>query len=147
MFMISAIMSVIVKNWFAWLLLLLTEPVCGAHVPGIAVNDTLNLAFLAPWSHDWVLAPGAASGFSLALEEVNNRQILPGYTIEWKFRDTYCKPQQGWLHVLSTQIGPHRDRIQPIETNINSVLTNACLPNGIDVLRLRYASPSPPTPQ
>ena len=56
------------------------------------------------------------SAIILGLEEVEKRQILPGYSLEWVMRNTKCKPRTGiteavdlWKSVtdLDVIIGKH----------------------------------------
>ena len=58
-------------------------------------NSTLNLGMLIPWTQEWDLGPTMGAGAVLGVEEVKRRGLLPGYEIEWIWRDTYCKPRQG----------------------------------------------------
>ncbi len=71
-------------------------PVCWtATIMGVAVNNTLTLGFSLPWEHGWTVGPGAGAGIIVGIEEVHRRQLLPGYDIEWVFRDDHCEPQRG----------------------------------------------------
>ena len=74
-----------------WLLLASIGSTLGRNVPETSKNQTLTLAILGPAR---VLQRSLAS-FSVALEEIKRRQLLPGYTIDWKFWDTNCNPFQG----------------------------------------------------
>ena len=65
----------------------------GANVPEVAGNKHLSVVIMAP-SHYF---PESMGAFNVAFEEIKNRQLLPGYTIDWTFRDTDCNPFQGML--------------------------------------------------
>ena len=58
-------------------------------------NKTLNLGVLIPWTQEWDLGQAMGSGVIVGLEEVEKRDLLPGYDIKWRWNDTYCKPRQG----------------------------------------------------
>ena len=74
-----------------WLLLTGMGSTWGRNVPETAGNDSLSLAILAPVQY---MQRNLAS-FSVALEEVKHRQLLPYQTIDWKFWDTNCNPLHG----------------------------------------------------
>ena len=74
-----------------WLIIIGTGSTWGGHVPETAGNKSLSLAILAPALY----MQRALASFSVALEEVERRQLLPGYTIDWKLWDTNCNPFQG----------------------------------------------------
>ncbi len=85
------------------------------HVSGEAVNNTLTIAYIMPWSGSWSIGPRIGGAFILGLEEVRKRNLLPGYNIEWEFRDSACSARQGirgaieiWNEVddLDAIIGP-----------------------------------------
>ncbi len=85
------------------------------NIQGQAVNNTLTLGFMSPWQQGWFIGSKVGSGIILGIEEVYARQILPGYDIDWVFRDDYCEPQHGmhmavdlWASVndLDAIIGP-----------------------------------------
>ena len=65
------------------------------HCDNKTEQSTLNLGILIPWTQEWDLGPTMGSGAVLGVEEVKRRGLLPGYDIEWIWRDTYCKPRQG----------------------------------------------------
>ena len=79
-----------------WLLLIGVGLTWGGNVPETPGNKSLTLAILAPARF---MQRGLAS-FSVALEEVERRQLLPGYTIDWNFWDTNCNSFQGKTAVL-----------------------------------------------
>ena len=74
-----------------WLLLTSVGSTLGRNVPESPRNKSLTLAILAPAR----IMQRSVASFSVAVEEVERRQILPGYTINWKFWDTNCNPFQG----------------------------------------------------
>ena len=74
-----------------WMLVVTLGAARGGHIPGVALNDTLNLAFLGPTR----ILTGALPAFSVALKEVQRRQLLPGYDIQWQYRDSNCNPYSG----------------------------------------------------
>ena len=79
------------KSLLAWLLVVALETASGGHIPGTAVNGTLNLAFLSAMGS----MPGVVPGFSVALDEIQRRELLRDYTIEWQYWDTACNPYTG----------------------------------------------------
>jgi atrial natriuretic peptide receptor A len=56
---------------------------------------TLNMGVLIPWSEEWNLGPYMGAGVVVGIQEIYKRQLLPGYVIDWNWRDTFCKPRQG----------------------------------------------------
>ena len=58
-----------------------TSMVLGGNINGEAVNNTLTIGYLWPWSHGWPGGPYSGSAIVVALEEVERRKLLPGYTI------------------------------------------------------------------
>ena len=82
-----------------WLCLRLDGTTAG-NVQGVAVNNTLTIAYSIPWSHDWAVGPVMGSAIVVGLEEVRRRQLLPGFDIEWVWRDSYCKPLHGIKMVI-----------------------------------------------
>ena len=79
------------------LILTFIPPSLGGHVSGHAVNGTLTLGYLLPWSHDWSLGVSTAPAITIAIREVDRRELLPGYRIEWVIRDTWCAVLRGKL--------------------------------------------------
>ena len=75
----------------AWLLLTALGSTLGGNVPETAGNKSLSLAILAPVLY----TQRSLSSFSVALQEVKRRQLLPEHTIDWKFWDTDCNPFYG----------------------------------------------------
>ena len=78
-----------------WFLVVTLAWPCEGHVPGRAVNDTLSLAFLGTAR----ALPGALPAISVALKEVERRELLPGYNVEWRFLDSNCNPYTGWMKI------------------------------------------------
>ena len=74
-----------------WMLIIVVGSIWGGNVAETAANKSLRLAILAPARYIRRSLPS----FSVALEEVERRQLLPGYTIDWKFWDTSCNPFHG----------------------------------------------------
>ena len=72
-------------------LALATHGVEGKTIPGVAFNSTLTIGYLLSWSHEWAAGPYIGSSIILAIEEIEKRQLLPGYNIEWILRDTWCQ--------------------------------------------------------
>ena len=75
-----------------WLLHTGVGTTWGNNVPETARNQSLSLAILAASRY---MQRDIAS-FSVALEEVERRQLLPGYIIDWKCWDTDCSPFKVW---------------------------------------------------
>ena len=67
----------------------------GINVQGITVNNTLMLGYLLPWEREWLVPQTIGSAIIVGIEEVYKRQLLPGYEIDWTWRDTYCNPKRG----------------------------------------------------
>ena len=105
-------MSFSVPFRLPWLLLVIVQSALGGNIAGLALNDTLNLAFLIPWTGDVPIGSSTAAGFTLGIQEVHNRQLLPGYTVDWQFRDTWCKPQQGEQALLHDWLAVQRYLVQ-----------------------------------
>ncbi len=60
-----------------------------------AANKTLTLGYIIPWNRGWLVGHQIGSAILVGIEEVNRRQLLPMYDINWLLRDTYCEPKQG----------------------------------------------------
>ena len=73
----------------------------GGNIPGVAVNNTLTLAYSIPWERGWVIGPLLGSAIIPGIEEVHRRQLLPGYDIEWVWADSYCEPRRGMLNMVN----------------------------------------------
>ncbi len=71
-----------------------------SNVQNIAINQTLTLAYALPWNQEWLVGRKMGSAVILGLEEVERRGLLPGYTIEWVWRDTYCQSKRGMQMAL-----------------------------------------------
>ena len=74
-----------------WLLLTGVGSIWGRNVAEMAGNKSLSLAILAPVQY----MQRSIASFSVALEEVERRQLLPGYSIYWKLLDTDCNAFKG----------------------------------------------------
>ncbi len=62
----------------------------------IVSNETLTVGFLIPWEQgSWRVGPFLGSAVVLGIQEVQRRQLLPGYEIDWVMRDDYCEPRRG----------------------------------------------------
>ena len=64
------------------------------HSEGIADN-TLTIGYILPWERGWIVGQTVGSSIILGIEEVQRRQLLPGYEIQWLMRDTFCEPMRG----------------------------------------------------
>ncbi len=64
-------------------------------VSGRAVNNTLTIGFTFPWSGAWPAGPIIGGAFLVGIQEVKNRNLLPGFNINWEFRDTGCNVRTG----------------------------------------------------
>ena len=73
------------------LLVLGARSTWGANVPEMAGNKSLSVVVMGPSQY----LQGAIAGVSLGFEEIERRQLLPGYTIDWTYRDTECNPFHG----------------------------------------------------
>lgn len=58
-------------------------------------NKTLHLMFPISFTGGLTLGQSVASALLLGIREVKNRGILPGYDIDFVFRDTACSPRRG----------------------------------------------------
>ncbi len=86
-------------------------------------TDILTLGFLSPWEKGHLLAQTAGSGIVVGIQEVGQRQILPGYTIEWVFRDDYCEPRWGMKMAVELWAS-----VQQLDGIIGSVCSVVCQP-------------------
>ena len=68
-------------------------PAWAGSIPGVALNRTLNLVFLG--FESLTLRAGINSAFNVAIHTIKERQLLPGYEIEFQYRDSGCNPYQG----------------------------------------------------
>ena len=57
-------------------------------------NDTLMIGYVLP-SIGWPVGPTIGSAIILAIEELDRRQILPGYKVDWIMRDDHCEQLRG----------------------------------------------------
>ncbi len=67
----------------------------GGNVQGMAVNKTLTMALSIPWIQGWPVGIRSGSAIIVDIEEVERRQLLPGYHIDWIWRDSQCDPTIG----------------------------------------------------
>ncbi len=58
-------------------------------------RTTLTFGCSLPWDKGWPVGGEIASAVIIAIEEIHRRQLLPGYEIEWIWRDSYCEPRHG----------------------------------------------------
>lgn len=56
---------------------------------------TLQVGVLMPWKEGRILGPYIGGAVVVGLQEVEKRQILPNFTIQWHWKDTFCQPRQG----------------------------------------------------
>ncbi len=95
--------------------ILFYEPISGKNECGKYKNNTLTIAFTFSWTGVWPAGRTIGGAFVVGLEEVRRRNILPGYNIQWQFRDSACSAMVGirgvieiWKNVedLNAIIGP-----------------------------------------
>ena len=67
----------------------------GDSISGVAINNTLNIGYLLPWSVGWNVGPFMGSAIMPAIEEVKRRQLLSDYEIDFIFRDSGCEILMG----------------------------------------------------
>ncbi len=72
-----------------------TSRTMAGNVQGVAVNNTLTLGYLVPWTQGTSFGPTMGSAIIVGLQEVERRRLLPGYTIEWMLQDDWCEPLRG----------------------------------------------------
>ncbi len=73
---------------------------CHLHFSPLTCTSTIQpkklvLGFTIPWSQKWLVGPKIASAIILGIDEVGNRELLPGYEIDWIWRDSYCESSRG----------------------------------------------------
>ena len=57
----------------------------------VHLKETINLAVITPWSHDWPdLSLQATAGVVVALEDIIASGLLLSYNINWKWVDSWC---------------------------------------------------------
>ncbi len=82
------------------------------HVGSLSDNKTLTLGCAIPWTQGWLIGGQISSAVSIAIEEIHRRQLLPGYEIEWIWRDSYCEPRRGMAMVIDMWVSvDHLDGI------------------------------------
>ncbi len=57
-------------------------------------NGKLTLGYLVPWQ-GWPVGPSVGSAIILGINEIEKRQLLPGYEIEWLLRNDACEARRG----------------------------------------------------
>ncbi len=67
----------------------------GGNIQGSVTNRTLTLGYSMPWRQGWTVGQRIGSAIIVGIREVKRRQLLPGYEIEWIWRDSYCEPRRG----------------------------------------------------
>ena len=108
-----------------WLLVTSLGSVWAGSIPGGALNGTLNLAFIGA---SRIFMPGALPAFNVAMRTIRERKLLPGYNIEWQYRDSQCNPYHGKYHV-SMQLKHHK------HCDHLSIITILTLPYGENCVR------------
>ncbi len=66
------------------------------------------------------------SAFVVGLEEVEKRQLLPGYKIEWVLRDTWCRSRRGMTMVVDMW-----NEVEDLDAIIGPGCSSACHPVGL----------------
>ena len=61
-------------------------------------NRTLTLGLLVPRLPVWTVAESVAAVIVPALEKVKDLQLLPGYDVEWIWKNSACNVNFGQLH-------------------------------------------------
>ena len=78
------------------LLLLLCVSTChAASMPEEPGNLTLTIGLLGSFSWHWYLGTQDASAIIPAIQDIHEYQLLPGYNIEWTWRENDCDPLTG----------------------------------------------------
>ena len=62
-------------------------------------RSSLTLGLILPWEQGWTVGGYLASAIIVGLEEVESRQLLPDYQVNWTFRDDYCEPKRGEVNM------------------------------------------------
>ena len=105
-----------VRNWPGTTLLFVTlfPSIQAGNMKGV-VNRTITMGYLVPWEYGWPVGGTMGSAIDVAIKEIKNRGLLPGYDFQWVLRDSQCAPQKGmemavdvWSSVpdLDVMIGP-----------------------------------------
>ncbi len=69
--------------------------VLAGNIQGVALNNTLTLGYFVTWEIGAIIGPYVGSAIILGIQEVYDRDILPGYKIQWLLRDDYGEPRRG----------------------------------------------------
>ncbi len=72
-----------------------TGRVRAGNIQGMVLNNTLTLGYFVTWEVGAIIGPYVGSAIDVGIREVYHRDILPGYEIEWVFRDDHGEPRQG----------------------------------------------------
>ncbi len=75
--------------------LLILQGASGRAIHGVVLNNTFTLGYSIPWERGWHIGGIIGSAIVLGIREVHRRQLLPGYEIEWIWRDSHCEPGRG----------------------------------------------------
>ena len=65
-----------VMNLLTWTFIHSMAAVMCRNINGVAVNNTLTIAYLWPWTHIWPVGPTTGSAIVLGLREVETRKVL-----------------------------------------------------------------------
>ena len=95
----------------------------GANVQGSASGGSIQLGVLIPWTVEWDIGEFMGSAIGVAVEEVQNRSILSGYSIDWEWRDTQCQPLPGLTGALDLW-----DGTDDLDAFIGGGCTEICKP-------------------
>ena len=117
---ISSVVMVISVFW------LVIGKSLAANIQGEALNKRLTLGYILPWTQGWPLGPSIGSAIILGMEEVRNREILPGYDIEWELRDDFCEPRRGMQVIVDLW-----DSVEDLDGLIGSGCSTVCQPESL----------------
>ncbi len=99
-------------------------PCCLSHnIQGIALNNTFTLGLTIPWVTGWKIGYYIGSAIILGIEEVQRRQILQGYDIEWVWRDSQCEPKRGVQMAVDMW-----DSVPDLDAILGDGCSNVCQP-------------------
>ena len=94
-----------------------------ANIQGTAQNNTFTLGLTLSWISGWEIGYSIGPGIILGIEEVHRRQILPGYDIEWIWRDSQCEPNRGMQMAVDMWAS-----VQDLDAIIGDGCSNVCQP-------------------
>ncbi len=109
--------------YFFKLFICFPQDCLAGNVQGVAINMTLTLGFSIPWERGWTVGGTIGSAIVLGIKEVEKRQLLPGYDVEWVWGDTYCEPRQGMQVAVNMW-----NSVQDLDALIGPVCSIVCLP-------------------